>query len=155
VRIRLGSPNRKRKKIHVCADDREPDYGKSTQQENAQVNKEKRDKWKESTYILSSAVCDTGDENGHVANDVSSESQIKKHEENVKDHFPFIDRMQISIPNSSEGGDGPVDAGDVEYPKAFLSKVRKYCPQPCLALSRLWVSDSQQIIKAGCAMTYK
>jgi hypothetical protein len=133
VRIRLGSPNRKRKKIHVCADDREPDYGKSTQQENAQVNKEKRDKWKESTYILSSAVCDTG----------------------VKDHFPFIDGMQISIPNSSEGGDGPVDAGDVEYPKAFLSKVRKYCPQPCLALSRLWVSDSQQIIKAGCAMTYK
>ncbi len=133
MRIRLGSPNRKRKKIHVCADDREPDYGKSTQQENAQVNKEKRDKWKESTYILSSAVCDTG----------------------VKDHFPFIDGMQISIPNSSEGGDGPVDAGDVEYPKAFLSKVRKYCPQPCLALSRLWVSDSQQIIKAGCAMTYK
>jgi hypothetical protein len=34
--------------------------------------------------------------------------------------------MEISIAHSSEGGDGPVDAGDVECPKIFLSEVRKY-----------------------------
>ncbi len=63
--------------------------------------------------------------------------------------------MEISIAHSSEGGDGPVDAGDVECPKIFLSEVRKYWSQPCLTRFRLWICDSQQIIKASCAMTHK
>ena len=99
--------------------------------------------------------CDLSDEIGHIADDVGSEGYVHQHEEDVVDHLPLIDRIQIAISYYGERCDRPVDTHHIVRPQRLLSEVGKNCTQPCLCLLALGMSCSEHVVEACCIVAHE
>jgi len=49
------------------------------------------------TYKGSGSASPMNDEVGHISNEVSCQTEVEHHEENVKKHFSWVLSMKISI----------------------------------------------------------
>ena len=76
------------------------------------------------TYKFHGAAGAFNDQIGHVANDVSSEAEVKEHVENDEDHLNGVDSMEVTISDGGHGGDGPVHCCYVSDPDVGLSEIR-------------------------------
>lgn len=53
------------------------------------------------TYEVSGAAGPVNDKVGHIPNEVGRQSQIEKHVKDIKQHLPWVLRVQISVTSSS------------------------------------------------------
>lgn len=74
-------------------------------------------------YKLHGVGCSLDNKIGDVANEVSIEGKVEKHEEEGEGHFHGVDSMEVSIAHSGEGGDGPVHGCCVSLPCASVFQV--------------------------------
>lgn len=87
---------------------------------------------------------------GHVANQISSQSKVKEHVENVENHLPYVFRMIIPITHSGKCGDWPIYWCYVANPQALGMKIWHGIANPRF----LWVRVpiSKEIVEACCTV---
>ena len=108
---------------------------------------------KKCTHKSSSSTCPMNDQVGHIPNQICCQPKVEEHVEDVKDHLPCIFRMQITIANSCESSDRPVNRCHITDPQALFKEVIHGGSNPCL----LWVmiTCGKKIIKACSTMNCK
>ena len=87
------------------------------------------------------------DEVGHVADEVGGEADVEEHEEYREHLLPGVPRMQVSVADGGEGGDGPVHGVGVAQPYASLLEVRHQAANPRVIFHS--VVDGHPVIDAS------
>lgn len=106
-----------------------------------------------STYKVSGSAGRMNHKVCHVSDEVSCQSQVEQHVENIKQHLPWVLSMQVSIASGCECCDRPVHCSDISVPKTIFFEIWVHCADPCLFWIR--VSVCYQIVKASGTMHCK
>jgi len=87
------------------------------------------------------------DQIGHISNQISSQSKVEEHVEDVKYHLSRIHRMQITIASGSKRGYRPIYRCNITNPQTPLMEIFPHCkPNPCVFW--VFVACSKEIIEA-------
>lgn len=68
----------------------------------------------------------------HVSDQISSEANVEKHVQHVKDLLPCIYSMQVTIANSGEGDNRPIHGIRVSQPDALVLEIVDLGSNPCI-----------------------
>lgn len=108
---------------------------------------------RECTHKSPSSTCAVDNQIGHVTNQVSCQSEIEKHVENIKDHLPLVHRMQVAVSDSCQSCDRPIYCCHIPNPQALLKEVIHGCSNP--SPLGVMVTRSNKIIEASSTVNGK